>query len=187
MLPPERDNGTIAKLYGEVATGLEGAAVAERTLRIKWLEEMEGAFGKSANRAAIVTALDAARQSAVAAGIPAQNTGTLLAEALDRFKLTQFDAAITAAREIAECDNALDALPNYGRGNRNAVEAGAILRGAAERFLDAIDRSVEVISADRIASGGDVAANIEAIELALDDISINLEILKNWGVAKNAS
>lgn len=187
MMPPESDTSNIAKLYREVANGLESATLAERTLRVKWLDDMEGAFGKSATRSSIVSGLDAARQAASEAGIPAQNTGTALVEALDRFKSTLFDAALAAAREIAQCDNALDALPNYGRGNRNAVEASTMLRGAAEKFLDAIDRSMEVFTADQIASGGDVPASIASIEASLGEISTTLELLRNREVATNAS
>lgn len=187
MVPPEGDAAPVAKLYSEVVNGLGSATLAERTLRVKWIQDMETSFGKSANRASIIGALDAARQASTTAGISAQNTGAVLAEALDRFRSTQFDAALAAARDIAQCDAALDALPNYGRGNRNAVEASISLNAAAEKFLDAIDRSLESYSADHIASGGDVPQSIQLIEDSLEEISSDLTVLQNREVSTNAS
>lgn len=187
MFPPEDDDLRIARLYREVAKGLESATIAERTLRLKWLEEMEGAFGKDSTRSSIVAALDSARQAALNAAIPTQNAGTVLSEALDRFKSTHFDAAIAAAREIAQFDNALDSLPNYSRGNRNAVEASTSLQSAAEKFLESVDRSVDVFIVNQEASGEDVQASIKSIETSLEELSTSLEKLQNQEMTPHAS
>jgi energy-coupling factor transporter ATP-binding protein EcfA2 len=186
MSPLDNDATVIAKLYREVSSSLEVAAQSERVLRISWLKEMETAFGKEVCKSSLLSIIDAARTSATDAGV-AQNTGSALANALDQIRPTQFDAALAAAREIAECENALDALPNYGRGNRPAVDAGIALRVAAEKFLDAVDRNMEVFAADQNASSGDVPTNIASIEQSLSDIAQDLGSLQKREEATNAS
>jgi hypothetical protein len=186
MSPLDNDTSVIAKLYREVSSSLEVAAQSERVLRMSWLQEMETAFGKNVIKSSLLSTLDGARTSAIDAGV-AQNTGSALANALDQIRPTQFDAALAAAREIAECESALDALPNYGRGNRPAVDAGTALRISAEKFLDAIDRNMEVFTADQNASGDDVPTSIASIEQSLNDIAQNLGALNKREEANNAS
>jgi Cdc6-like AAA superfamily ATPase len=176
--PPENDLGPVAKLYREVRTGLESATEAERAVRLSWIADMDAAFGADANRASIVSALEAARQAAVNAGVATQNVSTPFAEALDQFRSTQFDAAVAAARELAQSDTALATLPNYGRGNRNAVDAGTLLRSATEKFFEAVERSLEAYGQDQNAGINDVEQSMKSIDKSLEDIVADLKILK---------
>ena len=63
---------------------------------------MEHAFGATANRAAILSALESARQSVADAGIGTSNTAKVLGEELERFKSVQFDDSVSAARALAK-------------------------------------------------------------------------------------
>ena len=62
--------------------------------------------------------------------------------------------------------------------NRNAVDASVALRGAADKFLDAIDKSLETYGADHNASGGDVPQSIKMIDDSMAEISSDLKILQ---------
>jgi Cdc6-like AAA superfamily ATPase len=184
--PLDNDASLIAKLYRETSLAIENAAQSERALRLSWLQEMETSFGQDVTKSALVNTLEKARTSALDAGV-AQNTGNALATALEQIKPTQFDTALAAAREITNCENALDALPNFGRGSRPAAEAGSALRLATERFLDTIDRNMEVFTEDQKAAGGELQISITSIEQSLKEIAQDLGAFQTRGGVTNAS
>ena len=187
LQPPDNEVSPAAKLYREFATGLASAAEAERTIRSRWIADMEAAFGVGGTRASIVNALDSARLAALNAAVATQNLSSPLGEALEKFKITQYDATVVAARELAQSDTALAALPNYGRGYRNAVEAGSSLRSAAEKFLDAVDRNLEAFGNDQSTSTSDVEEIMKSIDQSLSDIAADLKALRQGQEAVHAS
>ena len=170
LTPPEGDADNLAKLYREVVDTLPGAAAAERSQRLQWLQEMLVAFGEGATRASIVSTLSGARQAALEAGINAQNSARPLQEALEAFQAVQFDATIGAARMLTGTEDAVAALPEYGRGRANAVAAGTALRLATEKFLDAVERDLQSFGDDQEARTGEVAKQLAALDEALGDI-----------------
>ena len=143
-------------------------------MRKSWLEAMETAFGATATRAAIVTALDAARQAVADAGIGTSNTGRGLADALERFKTVYFDDSLSAARALAGEGDAVAALPHFGRGRRGAVDAGTGLVAAAQAFLDTVDDNIGANSQSLDAKHGAVAASLDQIDASLTAIEANL-------------
>lgn len=143
-------------------------------VRKSWLEAMETAFGPNAMRAGIVTALDAARQAVADAGIGTSNTGRGLAEALERFKTVYFDDSLAAARALAGEEDAVAALPHFGRGRRGAVDAGNGLAAAARAFLDTVDANIGANSQSLDAKHGAVAASLTQIDLSLAAIETDL-------------
>ena len=143
-------------------------------MRKSWLDAMETAFGATATRAAIVTALDAARQAVADAGIGTSNTGRGLADALERFKTVYFDDSLSAARALAGEGDAVAALPHFGRGRRGAVDAGTGLVAAAQAFLDTVDDNIGANSQSLDAKHGAVAASLDQIDASLTAIEANL-------------
>ena len=139
--PPEYDRGSLAKLYRETKVALAPAATAEMAIRQQWLSDMETSFGPEATRTDICATLDAAWQAVHNAGIGSNNTSTKLVDALDRFRRVQFDDSRLAVRTLAMQGDVLAALPYFGRGRRNAIEAGAALASAANDFLNAVDET----------------------------------------------
>lgn len=174
---PEDEKGefaALAKLYKEIQTGLSDAVTTEWNLRCQWLEEMEKAFGPEATRATIVAALSEAREAAMEAGIASAGSAKTLADLLDRFKLVHFDDALTAARALSKQDDPLSALPHFGRGRRNAVDAGTELKQAATVFLNAVDQNLNAYSADHGAEHAAIDTNIATIDKALGHIQADL-------------
>jgi energy-coupling factor transporter ATP-binding protein EcfA2 len=174
LQPPDGDTQEPAKLYRDVRDALPTAAGSEMATRKSWLEAMETAFGAAATRAAIVTALDAARQAVADAGIGTSNTGRGLAEALERFKTVYFDDSLSAARALAGEGDAVAALPHFGRGRRGAVDAGTGLVAAAQAFLDTVDDNIGANSQSLDAKHGAVAASLDQIDASLTAIEANL-------------
>ncbi len=172
--PPEGDRGDIAKFYRETQTALGPASTAEMAVRQQWLREMEAAFGTEAVRSTIAATLDGARQAALEAGIGSNNTSKALLEALERFRGANFDDTLLAARTIAQQEDGLAALPHFGRGRRNAVEAGAALATAAKAFLDAVDQNLETYSQSHSAKHGALANSLSRIDASLQTIEADL-------------
>jgi len=143
-------------------------------VRKAWLEAMETAFGATATRAAIVTALDAARQAVADVGIGTSNTGPILADALERFKTAYFDGSLSASRALAGEGDAIAALPHFGRGQRIAVDAGTALVAATQAFLDTVDSNIGANSQSLDAKHGAVAASLDQIDAALTAIEADL-------------
>ena len=73
--PPRVTRSEPAKAYRETEGAIATAAASEMAVRQSWLDAMETAFGATANRAVIVTALDDARQAVVRGRIGTNNTG----------------------------------------------------------------------------------------------------------------
>jgi energy-coupling factor transporter ATP-binding protein EcfA2 len=174
LQPLDGDTQQPAKLYREVRDELPIAAGSELAVRKAWLNSMESAFGATATRAGIVMALDTARQAVAEAGIGTSNTGRILAEALERFRSVHFDDSLSAARLLANEDDAVAALPHFGRGRRGAVEAGTSLVAATQVFLDMVDNNIGAISQSLDAKHGAVAASLEQIDTSLAAIEVDL-------------
>ena len=177
LQPPDGDTHEPAKTYIEIQAALAVAAASELDVRRSWLEEIEIAFGKDASRASIVTALDAARLSISEAGIGTSNTGTRLREALDRFRTIHFDESLKAARAIVSETDSVAALPHFGRGHRNAVEAGSALMAAAKAFLDAVEQNIGANSLSLDTKHSALANSLQQIDLSLEAIESDLRIL----------
>jgi hypothetical protein len=174
LTPPEGDTSMIAKLYRETSEALPSAAAAERSQRLRWLEDMREAFGEAVSRAAIVSTLGAALNAAREAGVGAQNSTRPLQEALDVFQSVQFDATVAAVSALANEEDPLASLPDYGRGRANAVLAGTALRISAEQFLDAVERNLQSFSDDQTTRGAEVEKRIAEIDSALGNIVSDL-------------
>ena len=172
--PPEEDRSVVAKLYREMQAALAPAATAEMAVRQKWLTEMEVVFGPDAARATIATTLDGAREVALEAGIGSNNTSKALLEALERFRGANFDDSLLAARLLAKQDDGLAALPHFGRGRRNAVEASSTLATAAKAFLDAADQNLEAYGQSHGAKKATLATSLARIDAALEKIGTDL-------------
>jgi len=170
LKPPEGDTGMLAKLYREVVEALPAAAAAERSQRLKWLQEMQEAFGESASRSSIVSTLSAALKAALDAGVGAQNSTRPLQEALDVFQSVQFDATVVAVRALAVEEDPLASLPEYGRGRANAVSAGTAIRVGAEQFLDAVERNLQSFGDDQTSRTSEVAKRMAELDEALGNI-----------------
>jgi energy-coupling factor transporter ATP-binding protein EcfA2 len=179
LQPPDGDNQEPAKTYREVMGAIGAAAASEMAVRQSWLGAMETAFGATANRTAIVTTLDAARQAVVEAGIGTGTTGRSLADALDRFRAVHFDDSVSAARVLGNETDAIAALPHFGRGRRGAVDAGTALVTAAQGFLDTVDQNIGAISQSLDAKHGAVAASLEQIDTSLAAIEAGLVALSS--------
>lgn len=174
LQPPEGETREPAKLYRDVRDALPAAARSEMEVRKTWLKAMETAFGATATRAAIVTALDATRQAVAGAGIGTSNTGQELAAALERFRTVYFDDSLAAARALGGEDDAVAALPHFGRGRRGAVDAGTALVATAQAFLDIVDNNVGANSQSLDAKFGAVATSLKQIDTSLTAIETDL-------------
>ena len=172
--PHEDDRSDVSKLYREMQAALAPAAMAEMAIRQKWLTEMESVFGPDATRATIATTLDEAHHAALAAGIGSNNTSKALFDALERFRGANFDDSLLAARILAKQDDGLAALPHFGRGRRNAVEASTILASAAKAFLDAVDQNLAAYGQSHGAKKGTLATSLAQIDAALQTIGTDL-------------
>jgi len=179
--PPGGDAQEPAKSYREVKAAIATAAASEMSVRRSWLNAMETAFGAAANRNAIVTMLDAARQAVAEAGIGTSNTARLLGEELDRFRSVQFDDSMAAARALGSEADAVAALPHFGRGRRGAVEAGTALVAAAKSFLDMVDQTIGATSQSVDAKQNAVAASLAQIDSSLSAIEEDLVALSSTG------
>lgn len=174
LKPPEGDTQEPAKLYREVRETLPAAARSEMAVRKSWLEAMENAFGATATRASIVTALESARQAVAEAGIGTSNTGSRLGDVLENFKTVYFDDALTAARAVAGEGDAVAALPYFGRGRRGAVDAGTSLVMAAQAFLDTVEDNIGANSQSLDAKHGAIATSLEQIDTSLAAIETDI-------------
>ena len=174
LVPPDGDITEPAKTYREVRDGLGNAAASEMAVRGAWLKAVEVAFGATATRASILTALDAARLAIKDAGIGTGNTGRVLDEALDRFRTVQFDDSVLAARALGKETDAVAALPHLGRGRRSAVEAGTNVIKAAQAFLDTVDQNIGASRLSLDARHGALATSLKQIDAALSAIEVDL-------------
>lgn len=185
--PPEEDRSDIAKIYREVQSAIATAAEAEMGVRQHWLTEMDAAFGKDTPRAAIASGLEGARQAALAAGIGSNSTAKTLLEALQMFQGTYFDDSISAARNLAKQDDGLAALPHFGRGRRNAVEAGTALANAAKNFLDAVDQNFAAYGQSHDAKHSALESSLQQIDTSLQSIETDLMELCATAGTSNAA
>jgi len=174
LQPPDDDTQEPAKTYREIRDAIASAAASEMAVRQSWLDAMETAFGTAANRASIVTALDAARQAVVEAGIGTSNTGRTLVDALERFRTVHFDDSVSAARSLGNETDAIAALPHFGRGRRGAVEAGTALVAAAKSFLDSVEQNIGATIQSLDAKHGAVTYSLEQIDKSLAAIEADL-------------
>ena len=174
LKPPEDDRSDVAKLYREIQAALAPAATAEMAVRQQWLSQMESAFGLDAVRSTIATTLDGARQAALEAGIGSNNTSKALLEAMERFRGANFDDSMSAARILAKQEDGLAALPHFGRGRRNAVEAGIELEIAAKAFLDAVDQNLAAYGQSHGAKNSALANSLSRIDAALQTLEADL-------------
>ena len=174
LQPLESDTQEPAKTYRDIRDAIPAAAKAELSVRQAWLEAMEHAFGATANRLAIVNALDAARQAVADAGIGTSNTAKQLGEELERFRSVQYDDSVLAARALAKEPDAVAALPQFGRSRRSAVEAGTALAAAAQVFLDTVDENIGANSQSLDDKHGALAASLDQIETSLAAIEADL-------------
>jgi hypothetical protein len=167
----------LAKLYTDIKQALEPAVQSEWLLRSQWLTDMESSFGEGASRATILSALTAARDAAQAAGIGSGNTSRALGDQLERFQSAQFDDALSAARALAKFEDPISALPYFGRGRRNAVDAARDLRTAASSFLDAVEQNLSTYGSDQQARHAASADSIARITTALTRIEHDLNAI----------
>jgi len=174
LQPPDGETQEPAKLYRETRDALPTAAKSEMAVRKSWLHAMQDAFGATATRASIVMALDSAQQAVADAGIGTSTTGRVLTDALDRFRTVYFDDSLAAARALGNEEDAVAALPHFGRGRRGAVDAGTALVAAAQAFLDTVDNNIGATSQSLDAKHGAVAASLDQIDTALTAIEANL-------------
>lgn len=174
LQPPEGDLQEPAKTYRDIKDTIEGATVAEMAVRLAWLREMETSFGANATRASILRALDTARLAVADAGIGTSNTGRLLAEALDRFKLVQFDDSVLAARALGKETDGIVMLPHFGRGRRNAVEVGTMLAARARAFLETVEQNVDGTSQSLAAKHSAQSSSLGQIDTSLSSIAADL-------------
>ncbi|WP_062223447.1 protein DpdH [Aureimonas sp. D3] len=174
LQPPDGETQEPAKLYREARDALPRAANSEMAVRKSWLNAMQDAFGATATRASIISALDAARQAVADAGIGTSTTGRVLTDALDRFRTIYFDDSLAAARALGSEGDAVAALPHFGRGRRGAVDAGTALVAAAQAFLDTVDNNIGATSQSLVAKHGAVAASLNQIDAALTAIEADL-------------
>lgn len=183
LQPPDGDTQEPAKTYREIRDAIETAAASEMAGRQSWLNAMETAFGAAPNRAAIVTTLDAAREAVVEAGIGTSSTGRALAEALERFKMVQFDDSVSAARALGNETDAVAALPHFGRGRSAAVEAGSALAVAAKAFLDTVEQNIGSTSQNLDARHRAVSISLEQIDSSLAAIETDLTAMSKMECA----
>lgn len=167
LVPPDDDRSEPAKTYREVKASLDLAASAEMGVRQVWLKAMEEAFGENVTRGSILSMLDAARAAVADVGIGTSNTSKQLGDALDRLRTVQFDESIAAARTLAKQEDGLSALPYYGRGRKNAVEAGTALVTATKAFLDAVDQNLGANSQSLDAKHDALADSLQRIDASL--------------------
>jgi hypothetical protein len=158
------------------------------TIRQQWLRDMEAAFGLDAARATIAATLDETRQAALEAGVGSNNTAKALAEALERFRGANFDDSLSAVRTLVKQDDALAALPQFGRGRRNAVEAATALATAAKAFLDAVDQNLTAYGQNHDAKHGALANSLSRINVSLQSIESDLiQMSASAGETANAA
>lgn len=176
LSPLDDDRNEPAKTYREVKAALVGAANAEMAARQAWLRAMEEAFGEGTTRASILSTLDGARAAVAEAGIGTSNTSKLLSDALERFRSVQFDESLNAARTLAKQEDGVSALPYYGRGRKNAVEAGSALAAATQVFLDAVDQNIGANTQSLDARHSALADSLQRIDTSL--LAIENELLE---------
>lgn len=184
--PPEDDSKEPAKTYRKTKDAIGEAAAQEMALRLDWLEKMEVAFGADATRASIVETLDAAHAAVSDAGVGTSKTGPRLVEALDVFRSVQFDDSILAARSLNRESDAIAALPHFGRGRRNAVEAGVSLIAAATAFLDAIDQNIGTSGQSLSTKHDELSDSLKKIDRALTAIETDMLTLSGLPGEENS-
>jgi energy-coupling factor transporter ATP-binding protein EcfA2 len=184
LLPPNDDTQEPARTYREIRDALAKAAQAEMVVRQNWLDEMQNAFGATSNRATIVSSLEAARLAVADAGIGTSSTGRMLADAIQRFRSVNFDDSMLAARALCKETDAIAALPHFGRGRRDAVEAGTALAAAAKAFLDTVDQNIGAIGQSLGAKHSAVFASLEQIDASLAAIESDLVAISTTNVER---
>ena len=187
LQPLEEDKGAIAKLYAEVSSILRDAANDEQTIRKDWLLEMEEAFGNELAKAEIISCLSSALEAAFDGGVSSSGHANALNEALEDFKAVQFDDSIQAARKVSKSENALEILPDFGRGRSNAVAAGTELKAAAEKFLDAVEQNLQTYGSEQGSTASDLEANIEKMREGLVMIVSDLQALSEQAEAEDVA
>ena len=180
LIAPEDEKGDyamLAKLYGEVQRDLEKAVEAECEARLTWLREMEEAFGPDATRATIIASLTDLRELAKNAGVAGGGNINVLGDAIEQLKSVNFDDALNAVRGFAKQDKPLAALPQLGRGRRNAVEAGSALKKAAIAFLDNVDQNLTTYATEVGSTQSVLRDSIKKIDVSLNQICSNLSAM----------
>lgn len=178
--PPANEKGDYAdlsKLYSDAKSSLEAAVLAERTLRLSWLKEMDEAFGSSQTKASILTSVRNLKEIASENGLAGGGNANAFASAIDTFAGVQFEDAIAATRGLAEIDGT-ECLPHLGRGRRAAVTAGRDLKRTAVAFLQSVETNLQSFVAQSRAENDKVEDSISsaegsliAIETSLSDLS----------------
>lgn len=185
--PPGEDTSDVAKLYREAQGVLASAASAEMAIRRQWVLDVETSFGQDASRAVIAATLSDACQAAQSAGIGSGNSSRLLLEVLERFRGVQFDDSLAAARMLLKQEDAVAALPHFGRGRRSAVEAATTLAGVATAFLDNVDQNLTAYGQSHEAKYGAIATSVSRIDTALEAIEADLVQMSQSPGSANAA
>ncbi len=168
--PPDDLSGewkALAKLYRETAERLGAAVVEEKALRLAWLHEMRSAFGPDAKRQEIIEATERVRDATVAVGLGGRKALPVL-EALEPFRTVQYDDAVRAIASIEDEQDALRALPEYGRARNNAISAGKALADALGDFLADVEANLTNLEIPLAKDAGSMPADIEEIRSSLD-------------------
>ncbi|WP_277988625.1 protein DpdH [Salipiger bermudensis] len=169
--PPEEDRNPIAKLYLEVKATLSDAAQAEIDTRLAWLSAIEAAFGSGSSKADIVEALRSAQSAVEEAGIGSNQSARRLGEALDVFSGVHFEDSMNAARALRDVDVSEKALPHFGRGRRNAINAATQLAKIAEEFLNSVEENISSVIGSSDNQQMKMQADLERIDAALRQIA----------------
>lgn len=181
MTPPAGDRGdyaTLAKAYADAKLALDAAVAAERTLRQEWLSEMESAFGKSPNKAAILAATRGVKEAARNAGIAGGGNESAFSTAIDLFASVQFEDAVGAAVSLAAIETVSESLLYLGRGRRGAVIASRDLKRTADAFLKNVEFNLQSQAAQFRSEYGSVEDSIRTIDESLTKIRAGLADLK---------
>jgi energy-coupling factor transporter ATP-binding protein EcfA2 len=180
LVPPLDDRGDIAlgaRLYATIAADLEKAAVAEFDSRRSWLTEMEESFGADATRATIVAACEDVAARAKEAALAGGGNLRGFEDAVNIFRVVQFDDAINASKALAKVDDPVAALAQYSRARRPAVVAARTLKRAATAFLGDVADNLERYSSETSAKHGQLDQHLAVIDTALTDIAADLGAL----------
>ncbi|WP_420566416.1 protein DpdH [Thalassobaculum sp.] len=188
MNPPKDDNSDVAKLYRRIQADLPAAAQAELSDRMAWLDAIEAAFGPDCSRSAVVETLRAAHSAVQDAGIGTNRSARALSEALDVFSGVQFEDSMRAARALRDVEPAVAALPQFGRGRRNAVRAAMELAGAADAFLNAVEQNISAEISGSDIQQAKLRTDLELIDTSLSEIAVDMEaMVETQGEATDAA
>ncbi len=170
---PYRDVDT---WYQRVRTGLRPALVLEQERRREWLGELTAALGaEGVRKADIILAVTAALDAAAQAGLPVSRPA--LEEAKGSFASLQFDAAVAAARIIAQADPPEADLIAFGRGGRaSAVAASRALIQAWTGFLSAAEAEAAARREQQGAS--ELSDELDQLSNVLEAVAEDLKALE---------